>query len=76
MVHKGTGDSRLTLGRRLVEALATTLPDRRIEVVADSAYAGRTLRALPTAITWTTRLRSNAALYQLAPGLRHIGGLS
>jgi len=67
LVHKGTGDSRLTLSRRLVECLATTLPDRRIEVVADSAYAGRTLRALPAAITWTTRLRSNAALYQLAP---------
>jgi len=67
LVRKGTGDSRLTLGRRLVERLASTLPDRRIEVVADSAYAGRTLRALPAAITWTTRLRSNAALYQLAP---------
>ena len=36
-------------------------------MVADSAYAGRTLRALPTGITWTTRLRSNAALYELAP---------
>lgn len=67
LVHKGTGDSRLTLARRLVERLATTLPGRRIEVVADSAYAGRTLRALPATITWTTRLRSNAALYQLAP---------
>ena len=31
------------------------------------AYAGRALRGLPAAITWTTRLRSNAALYQLAP---------
>jgi len=67
LVHKGTGGSRLTLGRRLVQRLATALPDRRIEVVADSAYAGRTLRALPAAITWTTRLRSNAALYELAP---------
>lgn len=46
LVRGGTGDSRLTLGCRLVERLATTLPDRRIEVVADSAYAGRTLRSL------------------------------
>jgi transposase len=67
LVHKGTGDSRLTLARRLVEHLAATMPDRAIHVVADSAYAGRTLRALPAAITWTTRLRSNAALYELAP---------
>jgi len=67
LVHKGVEDSRLTLGRRLAEALATTLPGRAIQVVADSAYAGRTLRGLPDAITWTTRLRSNAALYELAP---------
>jgi len=67
LVHKGTEDSRLALARRLVERLALTLPGRRIDVVADSAYAGRTLRALPPGITWTTRLRSNAALYQLAP---------
>jgi len=67
LVHKGVEDSRLTLARRLVEALAAVLPGRAIHVVADSAYAGRTLRGLPTAITWTTRLRSNAALYELAP---------
>lgn len=67
LVHKGTDDSRLTLARRLVEALAAALPGQAIEVVADCAYAGRTLRGLPAAITWTTRLRSNAALYQLAP---------
>ncbi len=67
LVHKGTDGSRLTLARRLVEHLAAALPGRAIHVVADSAYAGRTLRALPAAITWTTRLRSNAALAQLAP---------
>jgi hypothetical protein len=67
LVHKGVEDSRLILGRRLVEDLAAALPGRDIQVVADSAYAGRTLRALPATITWTTRLRSNAALYRLAP---------
>jgi len=36
-------------------------------VVADSAYAGKALRDLPGSVTWTTRLRSNASLYQLAP---------
>jgi len=68
LIHKGSEDaSRLEAARRLVEALAGALGERRIDVVADSAYAGKALRALPEAVTWTTRLRSNAALYQLAP---------
>ena len=36
-------------------------------MVADSAYAGQALRDLPAAISWTTRLRANAALSELAP---------
>ena len=68
LVKKNSGDSsRLILARRLVEALAVALPGRRIHVVADSAYAGRALRGLPGSVTWTTRLRSNASLYELAP---------
>jgi hypothetical protein len=68
LVVKNSDDSsRLALARRLIEALAVALPDRRIEVVADSAYAGKVLRGLPDSVTWTTRLRSNAALYRLAP---------
>lgn len=67
LVCKGVEDSRLVLARRLVEQLAAALPGRAIDVVADSAYAGRSLRELPATITWTTRLRSNAALYELAP---------
>lgn len=68
LVVKGTdAASRLTLSRRLVEAVAAALPDRRVHVVADSAYAGKALRGLDSRISWTTRLRSNAALYELAP---------
>ncbi|MGH8972799.1 MAG: IS701 family transposase [Acidimicrobiia bacterium] len=68
LIRKGSDDaSRLGAARRLIEALATALPGRRIDVVADSAYAGKALRGLPGAVTWTTRLRSNAALYELAP---------
>ncbi|MHB1502306.1 MAG: transposase [Candidatus Dormibacteria bacterium] len=33
-----------------------------------AAYASQALRGLPDNITWTTRLRKNAALYRLAPG--------
>jgi hypothetical protein len=68
LVRKNSDDSsRLVLARRLVEALAVALPGRRIHVVADSAYAGKALRGLPQSVTWTTRLRSNASLYELAP---------
>ena len=68
LVRKDSEDSsRLALARRLVEALALALPGRRIDVVADSAYAGSLLRGLPANVTWTTRLRSNAALYEIPP---------
>lgn len=43
------------------------MPGRTVHVVADSAYAGKALRNLPPHITWTTRLRSNAALHALVP---------
>lgn len=68
LVSKGTdAASRLELSRRLVESLVDALPGRRLHVVADSAYGGKALRGLPSRISWTTRLRSNAALYELAP---------
>jgi len=59
--------SRLALARRLVQGLADALPGRTLHVVADSAYAGKALRGLPATVSWTTRLRSNASLYELAP---------
>jgi hypothetical protein len=68
LVVKGTNSaSRLWLARRMTEALAGALPGRAIRVVADAAYAGKELRGLGTRITWTTRLRKDAALYDLAP---------
>lgn len=68
LVRKGPEEaSRLEAARRLVEALAAALAGRRIDVVADAAYAGKALRHLPAGVTWTTRLRSNAALYEPAP---------
>jgi hypothetical protein len=68
LVRKGTdAASRLVLGRALVEAVAAAAPGRAVHVVADSAYAGKALRDLPKTITWTTRLRKNAALHAPAP---------
>jgi DDE superfamily endonuclease len=68
LVIKGTmSGSRLWLARRMVTRLAAELPGRRLSVTADSAYAGEQLKQLPGGVTWTTRLRSNAALHDLPP---------
>ena len=70
LVHKDIKPapaSRLVLARQMTCALAAALPGRDIHVVADAAYAGKELRRLPATVTWTTRLRKDAALYELAP---------
>ena len=68
LVIKGTSSaSRLWLARRMTQTLAETLPGRAIHVVADSAYAGGELKKLPAWVTWTTRLRKDAALHALPP---------
>ena len=68
LVVKGTmSGSRLWLARRMAARLAAELPGRQVRVTADSAYAGDELKKLPANVTWTTRLRSNAALYGLPP---------
>ncbi|MGO9159933.1 MAG: transposase [Streptosporangiaceae bacterium] len=64
---KGTNSkSRLWLARRMTEDLAEALPGRTICVIGDAAYAGKELRALPGTVTWTTRLRKDAALHDIA----------
>jgi len=68
LVIKGTNSrSRLWLARRMTESLAAALPGRQVRVVADSAYAGGELKGLPAAVSWTTRLRKDAALHALPP---------
>jgi hypothetical protein len=68
LVIKGTSSaSRLWLARRMTALLAGALPGRHIRVVADSAYAGRELKMLPAQVSWTTRLRKDAALHELPP---------
>ena len=68
LVIKDTNSaSRLWLARRMAQMLAGALPGRHIRVVADSAYAGGELKKLPPQVTWTTRLRKDAALHGLPP---------
>ena len=55
------------LARELVELVASRYPGRRLEVVADAAYAAQALASLPENVTVTARLRRDAALFGLAP---------
>jgi hypothetical protein len=67
LVIKDTNSaSRLWLARRMAQMIAGALPGRAIHVVADAAYAGKELEKLPAGITWTTRLRKDAALCEPA----------
>jgi hypothetical protein len=61
------GRSKLDLACELVALICARLPERRIHLVCDAAYAGKALAGLPAQVTVTTRLRCDAALYQLAP---------
>ena len=68
LVIKGSNSrSRLWLARGMAGRLAAALPGRQVRVVADSAYAGGELKGLPAGISWTTRLRKDAALHGLPP---------
>jgi DDE superfamily endonuclease len=70
LVHKDfkpAPASRLVLARQMAAALAAALPGRDIHVAADAACAGRELARLPATVTWTTRLRKDAALFELPP---------
>jgi hypothetical protein len=63
---KGT-PSHVELAAQMLTLLTAALPGRRIDMVADSAYHGPALRALPSNVTVTTRLPANASLFDLAP---------
>ena len=67
MVKGTSSSSRLWLARRMTQKLADALPGRTIHVTADSAYAGEALKKLGKQVTWTTRLRKDAALHGLPP---------
>jgi hypothetical protein len=68
LVVKGTNSaSRLWLARRMTQMIAGALPGRDVHVVTDAAYAGNKLKKLGPQATWTTRLRKDAALYELPP---------
>ncbi len=59
--------SQPELGRLLADIVINRLPARTVEVVMDGAYASKAWQGLPARVTVTTRMRANAAVYELAP---------
>ena len=59
--------SQPELARTLVDMILARFPARTVELVMDGAYASKAWRALPGRVTVTTRMRSNAAVFALAP---------
>jgi len=59
--------SQPELARTLVDIVLERFPTRTVELVMDGAYASKAWRGLPGRVTVTTRMRSNAAVFQLAP---------
>src|SRR6266498_3638037 len=55
----------LQLARGLLDLVTAHLGDRPIHLVGDAAYIVKPLQGLPTHVTVTARLRSDAALHQL-----------
>lgn len=67
LFHLWTKGSKVSMAHHMAQKIAAHFPERAIHVTGDAAYASKELRSLPRNVTWTTRLRKNAALYDLAP---------
>jgi transposase len=53
--------------RMLIDMILKRFPARIVELIMDGAYATKAWRDLPGRVTVTTRMRSNAAVFALAP---------
>lgn len=59
--------SKAELARQLLGLLIARYPQRKIELVGDSAYATKAFAGLPERVSVTSRLKSNAQLYAPKP---------
>jgi len=59
--------SQPVLARTLIDMILARYPTRIVDLVMDGAYATKAWRGLPQRVTVTTRMRSNAAVFALAP---------
>jgi hypothetical protein len=62
--------SQPELARELIEMVVKRFQGRRVELVADGAYATRAWQGLPEHISLRTRMRANAALRSLSRPVR------
>lgn len=61
------GRSKPDLARDLVDAIAEHFSDRQIHIVGDAAYGTSAFIGLGDGMTMTTRAKTNAVFYHLAP---------
>jgi len=59
--------SQPELAREIIDMILARFPKRVVHLLFDGAYATKAWRELPERVTLTTRMRSTAALYELAP---------
>ena len=59
--------SQPELARTLIDMVLGRFSTPIVELVMDGAYATKAWRGLPERVTVTTRMRSNAAVFELAP---------
>ena len=65
--------SKPRLAKEMLCLLAERVPGRTIHMVGDAAYASGAFAGLPKKVTVTSRLRSDAALYEPAPPRPPVG---
>jgi hypothetical protein len=66
-LHLKQGPGKVAIAAELTSLLVAVAAGRRIHVVADAAYHGKPLHALPKGVLWTCRIPRNAVLYELPP---------
>jgi hypothetical protein len=59
--------SQPELARTLIDMILERFATRGVDLVMDGAYASKAWRGLPDRVTVTTRMRTNAAVFALAP---------
>lgn len=59
--------SQPVLARTLIDMILQRFPAPIVELVMDGAYATKAWQGLPERVSVTTRMRSNAAVFKLAP---------
>ena len=65
--------SQPELARTLIDMILKRFPARIVELVCDGAYASKAWQGLPERVSVTSRMRVNAAVYELAPAERRLG---